>query len=256
MAGIPTLPVKGIVIASTLYDDPIQRPMLDVDVLVRPRDFHAALRIANSQEWPVVRDSRALGGAALVVNKVSVDLACTIGPPGLSALGVAGLLNRASRIEGRLGFPHWSIELHDHALLVAVDLFKDKLVAKPRTAEDFLRIGSDRDFRPAELVCRAKDARLLTALYIVTTWVTQHAPSHAWKEVRRELEMQEISWRYVRLFETLMASRVAERSALAVLARAGSDARWRRCWAVALGAVGTTAFLARHGGLRSDPWHR
>lgn len=37
--GIPVLPVKGIVTAYTLYEDPAERALRDVDVRIRPQDY-------------------------------------------------------------------------------------------------------------------------------------------------------------------------------------------------------------------------
>ncbi len=41
-AGIPAMPVKGLVIADRLYGDLAARPCADLDVLVRPADYAAA----------------------------------------------------------------------------------------------------------------------------------------------------------------------------------------------------------------------
>lgn len=42
LAGIPAMPVKGLVIADRLYGDLASRPCADLDVLVRPGDYAAA----------------------------------------------------------------------------------------------------------------------------------------------------------------------------------------------------------------------
>lgn len=42
LAGIPAMPVKGLVIADRLYGDLAARPCADLDVLVRPADYAAA----------------------------------------------------------------------------------------------------------------------------------------------------------------------------------------------------------------------
>ncbi len=45
-AGIDTLVLKGFALASAYYAKPALRPMVDVDVLVRPRDLQATLEVA------------------------------------------------------------------------------------------------------------------------------------------------------------------------------------------------------------------
>ncbi len=41
--GIPVMPVKGALLQHWLYDDPSDRPLTDVDVLVRPEDLEKAV---------------------------------------------------------------------------------------------------------------------------------------------------------------------------------------------------------------------
>src|SRR3984957_19837063 len=44
---IPVLPVKGVVTAHLLYDDIALRPIRDIDIRLRPRDFGSAVRLAR-----------------------------------------------------------------------------------------------------------------------------------------------------------------------------------------------------------------
>lgn len=41
--GIPVMPVKGALLQHWLYEDPSERPLTDVDILVRPEDFEKAV---------------------------------------------------------------------------------------------------------------------------------------------------------------------------------------------------------------------
>jgi hypothetical protein len=50
-AGVAALPVKGLVLAETLYGSLALRPLGDLDVLVRPKDLAAARAALNSLEY-------------------------------------------------------------------------------------------------------------------------------------------------------------------------------------------------------------
>jgi len=49
--GISVLPLKGPVLAESLYPDPLLRPFSDLDILVRPKDVAAAIRALTSQGY-------------------------------------------------------------------------------------------------------------------------------------------------------------------------------------------------------------
>lgn len=247
--GIPSLPIKGALLARQLYEEARDRPLIDVDLLIQPRDFPRLLRIARSQKWPLVWDSKQLGNVNLLVDGTAIDIASSLGPPGTSAIGVETLLRRASRATEPLGFPHWQIDLHDHALLVAVDAFKDKLGSKPHSREDLLRIGASPAFAPPRLAEIAREARLETLVAIVSAWVLEEASSPGWQAVRRALgPVRRES--YGRFFRYLCKRRAAplHRIPLALLARSASDSPPRAALALALGGAGTLFFLARNRG--------
>lgn len=47
-AGISLIPLKGVWLSETAYDDPAQRPMSDIDLLARSRDYDACHRLLQS----------------------------------------------------------------------------------------------------------------------------------------------------------------------------------------------------------------
>jgi hypothetical protein len=49
--GIAVVPVKGPALAESLYRDPALRPFSDLDILVRPRDVPAALRLLSREGY-------------------------------------------------------------------------------------------------------------------------------------------------------------------------------------------------------------
>jgi hypothetical protein len=246
--GIDCVPVKGIVLSRQLYDDPAARPFSDVDLLMRPRDFRNAIRVAKAAGWRIHYDSKILGSVNFIVDGVAFDTVCSLGPPGLCAVGVDQVAARCTRGVAPLGFEHLQIDSHDHALLMAIDAFKDKFGVKPWCREDLVRIANGDGFSAERLVDLAGEARLCTVLAIVADWVIEGADSPAWQDVRIRLGQGTLRAGYIRRFRSLMAGEIAgwRGVPVRVLARAGSDAPARRVMALALGAAGTCVFFARH----------
>jgi len=250
-SGIDCLPVKGILLARQIYGDPIERPFADVDLLIRPRDFRRAIRVAKDAGWRLYYDSKILGSVNFIVDGVAFDTVSSIGPPGLCAVGVDEVMRRAKRGVEPLGFEHLQIERHDHALLVAIDAFKDKFGVKPQYREDLIRVVAEGGFATEQLVDLATEARLRAMLAIVADWVLEGAESPAWEDVRKRLATDPLRRGYMQKFRALMGGPTTgwRGMRLSVLARAASDAPARRAMAVALGAIGTAVFLVRHRSL-------
>ena len=57
--GIAAVPLKGPVLAESLYPDPVLRPFSDLDFLVRKQDVPAALRVLTREGYRLGRTSRA-----------------------------------------------------------------------------------------------------------------------------------------------------------------------------------------------------
>lgn len=60
--GIPIALVKGIAYAGTIYPDPAERPMQDIDLLVRRHDLTAAIKVMTALRFVRVGLPRALSG--------------------------------------------------------------------------------------------------------------------------------------------------------------------------------------------------
>ena len=93
--GIKVLPVKGIVTSKLLYDDIAERPMLDADFRVLPRDLERALVAAKRAGADVYARYRAYRSAILMFDGMQVDIETSVGPPGLCGLTVEAMLSRA-----------------------------------------------------------------------------------------------------------------------------------------------------------------
>jgi hypothetical protein len=183
-ADVEALPVKGIVTAHALYGDVADRPMGDIDLRLRRRDFHHALAAAHKAGWETFEEAPRLWDGGIRMKGWEVEIECTVGPPGLSSMAVDELLERASRTDAGLGFPHLEPGLHDHALVLCANAFKDLRRPTPWALEDLLRIASARGFDPSVLTARAHAGRMATAVWIVAAWMADRHGSTAWQEVR------------------------------------------------------------------------
>ena len=93
-AGIPALVVKGVVLAYLLYDTPIDRPLIDVDLRVSPSDLAhavAALRTEPRGARPLT-SSRVQENAVVSLHRIQLDLESHIGPRFVCKTSVATML--------------------------------------------------------------------------------------------------------------------------------------------------------------------
>jgi hypothetical protein len=169
---ICVLPVKGIVSASTLYPDVAERPMSDVDLRLRPEDFPRAVSLARELDWPIETHTPRLWQAEIHFPVCPVELESTIGPPGLCAIRVAEMIER-STLSTRFGFPCREPELHDHALVLCVNVFKDMLFTASWAIEDLERIVRLPAFSIDAFCALARRARLVTAISIIMHWMQE-----------------------------------------------------------------------------------
>jgi len=174
-AGIPVVPVKGVVSAHTLYADVAERPMSDVDLRLRVRDFRKAVALAHELGWPIDAHTPRLWQAEIAFPGCPVELESTLGPPGLCAMAVDQLIER-STLGTRFGFPCREPELHDHALVLCLNAFKDMLRPPDRSVEDLDRILRNPQFRVDALCSLARHARVVTAVAAVLTWLLEVRP--------------------------------------------------------------------------------
>ena len=74
--GIPVMPVKGALLQHWLYDDPTDRPLTDVDLLVAPQDLERAVRLLEQAGYRRTRHS-SVGG---IVMQTPLGLALDLHP--------------------------------------------------------------------------------------------------------------------------------------------------------------------------------
>jgi hypothetical protein len=222
-ADIAVLPVKGILTAHLLYDDVASRPLLDIDLRIRRRDFHAAMCIARRRGWNPEITSPVLWTAILRVDGFEVDVEATLGPPGLCALRVDDVLSRASHHTTPFGFPHLQPSLEDHALILVLNAFKDGLSPQPWAIEDLRRIAQHPRFDRTTLVERAHAGRVESALWIVSDWLAEREGAVAWRAVRERIGTRPPSRRVEAAYSWLRERGWRQKEGLVITAASSDD---------------------------------
>lgn len=226
------LPVKGIVTARTLYRDPAERALSDIDVRVADvATLDELIAYARSNGHVVRHHLPSYRTAVLEMHGVDVDVECTVGSPGLCGLSIATMLGRAEVRGDLFDFPCAIPELHDHALLLAVNVFKDKVtLAHPWSVEDAVRVVSEPSFDAERFVEVAREARSLAIISLIADWLAPQ--SDGWRAVLDAMGPRRARRGYVRALKWLFTN-APESTATRLLARVASDDRAMRLEAIA-----------------------
>ncbi len=245
-AGVPFLVVKGAVTGHWLYDDPAERPLGDVDLRIKPVDFRRAVSAFERAGWETLDFKPAYKAFASGRRNLCVDVESVIGAPGLCGLSVEEMLTRAAQ-----GPPEVAAlvpELHDHALVLAINVFKDKLaLASPWAVEDARRVAELPAFDARRLAGLAANARVRSLVWIVADWMTREKGSSGWARVREELGGDRPPRPlYAGTMLWLEKHAALDGVVVRVAARLASDEP--RMWPMALWAAGTLALGRRWKG--------
>ncbi|MCA9588032.1 MAG: nucleotidyltransferase family protein [Myxococcales bacterium] len=215
------MPVKGVVTARWLYDDVIERPVVDLDVRVRRSDVARVAAEARARGWTIERSAPEYDNLVLDLGGMGVDVEAAVGPPGLCARTVDALFEDAVQVDELFGFAVLAPELHDHALLLAINAFKDKLAfTSDGCREDLARVVRLPTFDPGRLARLARRSRVAAVVWIVADWLAD--ASDGWRAVRGALGPAPPRRLYVALAKSLI-SRAPLSLAARLVARAGSD---------------------------------
>jgi hypothetical protein len=183
-ARIPLIPIKGIVLGRWLYEDIAQRPLSDLDLLIRRRDRGPLLREIQRLGWPVQRNSEELGELSFVAHGVVVEAHAEVVRRDLTRLTVEGLLARSTLDLQTFDFEIQRIDDVDHALLLVVEIVKDWFVdANPHQPGDLERLMAKVSERSGELIARAEEASFLTGLYNAATWMSEEHGSASFRNL-------------------------------------------------------------------------
>jgi hypothetical protein len=235
--GIPILPVKGVLTAHLLYEDAAARPLPDIDLRVRRRDFAGALRIARARGWGAQTRSPVLWSAMLKVDGIEVDLEASIGPPGLCALRVEDVFDRATECVAPFGFRHRQPAITDHTLILVLNAFKDGLCPMRWAVEDLIRIVDHPELDTEDLLARAREGRISSALWIVADWLARDHDAAGWRAIRDRVGPRPPSRRVMSAYAFLLRGGFRPKPALFVTA-ASSDDGWRGASGLVLAAAG------------------
>jgi hypothetical protein len=244
---IDAVAVKGIVLAYRLYGDVADRPIQDVDLRVCPADLRRVLAVARQRGWVLDRSSRQLGCVGFRVGAVLVEVETTIGPAGLCPLSIHELLSRSVARSMKTGFTCLEPEPVDHAVVLVVNAFKDKIVQCPSwSLGDLVRIVQDPGFDEGAFLERVRRLGLETITWIVADWLVRHGDSPGWRTIHGSLRLRRRA--YARAYASLAESAPGG-LAMRLLARAGSDSAPRRVYALGAGLAGTLLAAARDAGV-------
>jgi hypothetical protein len=248
--GIPALPVKGIVTAYTLYDDPAERPLTDVDVRVVPRDVRHVVRLCRKRGWPIVQRMRTYANVVAMVDGVAIDVEAHVGPPGMCDLRVSSMLERA-RWSDALGFRARLPDFTDHAVLLVVNAFKDKLAGAFQWAIRDLDELPSRG-RLDDFAARVRDSGVVTIACVVADWMLAVRAVEAWRPLRDSLGPLPRPRYAAALRHALELDRAGLRAR--ILSRMGADDPMRRLRA--LTTMMAWRLEAAASQLGKTPYHR
>ena len=238
-AGIPMLPVKGVVTSRVLYGDVCERPITDVDIRVRRRDLEAFRSMAAATGWRCIRVLRSYRNLVYDFGPLTLDVEAGVGPPGLCALDVDSMLERSEEREIVSGCRVAIPELHDHAVLLVVNAFKDKIVTAPAWAiTDLERVIGHPQFDREEFVERVGESRITTIAWVVAAWMESVRNSAGWGSIRTAIEARgNVRRSYAKLVQGRMATAGRAPLSLRLLARVAADSRRMQMEAVAHAAA-------------------
>jgi hypothetical protein len=152
-AGIPVMPLKGVLFQRVLYADPAERLMSDVDVLVPEHQFGQAITTLMAAGFRPQKIGRSLIEVALSSPKgLAVDLHRRLFGFGRYRLSTEGVFRRASPDESLFGVPLHIAHPHDTAAHLIGKLVSDHVVAdaSPRL-EELARWAAHSHIEPAQL---------------------------------------------------------------------------------------------------------
>ena len=220
-SGIDVVPVKGILTARWLYEDPSERWIQDIDLRVVPGDMRSLKKAGIRAGWRVLDWSPIYRNIVFDVQGMMAEFEAHIGPRGVCALPVSEVLSRATEHTEPFGFSHLQPELHDHALLLVLNVFKDKVVeASAGAVHDLERIARLSEFDAHRLATLAKNSGVATVAFIVAQWLVRDRGASAWIPVLQALGPPPRN-HYAALFRRLMTR--PDSLGLRLLARAASD---------------------------------
>lgn len=240
--GIDVVPVKGIVTSRTLYRDVAERVLTDVDVRVRPEDFRRVLRTVRRERFPILQLMHTYGNVVFSVDGVAVDVETHPSAPGLCALSTDTMIKRATP-SNLLGVPHLLPELYDHAVVLMLNVFKDKFVHAFRWAvHDLDVLPGAIEVEP--LVARLAEVKALSVGLVVAEWMQGERRCEAWRPLRDALATRAPRLHYARIQRWLLDHVAHDATVLRMHTRIGADSAWLRATSLVIAGAWTVEAIA------------
>lgn len=165
-ADIPVMPLKGILFAYWIYDDPAERLKGDIDLLVPPRDFERALAALAAARFilrPFHRN-RSERSAAFPGGTFEIDLHRALFAPGRYRLPTAGLFARGTPDRSTLPRPVILPDPYDaYAHLVGHEASAHFPNVQDRIRGDLARLAVRFSLDPARCAARLENSGLARA---------------------------------------------------------------------------------------------
>jgi hypothetical protein len=178
--------VKGVALGRWLYPDEAERPLRDVDLLIRRSTFTTCRKEVQEQGWPLFYASAEMGELGFFVHDFPVELHAEFGRAGTTSLTTAEVIDRAR--PGELaGVAVKRIDDVDHLLLLAVNVVKDGFSWGPHHQAQDLELLLSRlrdEGRVEDLFRRVREARFETGLYNVAAWMVEDRFSQSYGVVQ------------------------------------------------------------------------
>ena len=220
--GIEVVLVKGVALEATLYGDTAKRPISDVDLRVQRTQFAALCTLVERERWRVQSRYDVYGSVCVDIEGMPVDIESHIGPPHLCRLGVRDLLAHGARTA--IGQTYAMIpDVVDHALLVVVNLFKDKITtAMPWALGDLAMLVGHPNFESSLFVERAQRYRMTLMCKLVLEQLA--ARSQAPELLQLATRLSPPPWYNSYAQAYVQTSQAPHRLPARLIARLGSDA--------------------------------
>src|SRR5262249_42710345 len=138
--------------------------------------------------WPIRHDSREFGARTFAFEDIVVEVATSVGPPGVCALTIADLLARSHVDERAYGFKVRVPDFHDHLLLLCINIFKDKFDDAPAwCTTDLGRMVLSRYFDEREFFAVVRAGKNRCLVWLVADYLISALEGEArerWRSIR------------------------------------------------------------------------
>jgi Uncharacterised nucleotidyltransferase len=172
--GAIAAPIKGVVLARWLYDEILERPYRDLDLIVARAGLPRLAAAVEARGWPIQVQSAEMGELEFTIDHVTVEVHAEIGRRDLSRLATADVLARAVSDRTTFPFEILRIDEFDHFFLLIANVTKKAFTyANRHQPADLERLLGRLEPRWEVLITRAAAAGFVTAVRNVSTWMVE-----------------------------------------------------------------------------------